>query len=139
MSTYQLLNGLSGNLQSSASWSRQQALEQIQHNVIQALSSLNAQERTRYLTLQREALDAHKALEDAQQAHTQDFKAEGLAQLREKLGGRDPEQYTLFTRYKEKREQPFPWDPPDEAISLREELTRRTTRRRRAQYDFHYI
>lgn len=139
MSTYQLLNGLSGNLQSSASWSRQQALEQIQHNVIQALSSLNAQERTRYLTLQREALDAHKALEDAQQAHTQDFKAEGLAQLREKLGGRDPEQYTLFTRYKEKREQPFPWDPPDEAISLREEFPRRTTRQRRAQYDFHYI
>ena len=63
MSTYQRLNGLSGNLQSSSSWSRQQALEQIQNNVIQAMSSLNPQEKARYVRLQREALSALTALE----------------------------------------------------------------------------
>ncbi|KAA6180974.1 NEL-type E3 ubiquitin ligase domain-containing protein [Pseudomonas veronii] len=138
MSTYPLLNGLSGNLQSSVSWSQQQALEQIQHNVIQAMSSLTPQEKARYAALQRDALKALVALEEAQQSHTRGFKTEGLAQLREKLGGRDPEQYTLFTLYKEKREQPFPWDPPQRQLSPKDELHKRH-RRRRAQNDFHYI
>lgn len=136
MSTYQLLNGLSGNLQSSTSWARQQALEQIQHNVIQALSSLSPAEKTRYLALQRDALNALLALETAQQALTQDFKTQGLAQLRAKIGGRDPEHYSLFTLYKEKREQGFPWDPPQSLAPVGYVSRQRT---RRAQYDFHYI
>ncbi|MGB4484234.1 MAG: NEL-type E3 ubiquitin ligase domain-containing protein [Pseudomonas veronii] len=138
MSTYQRLNGLSGNLQSSSSWSRQQALEQIQNNVIQAMSSLNPQEKARYVRLQREALSALTALEHAQQALTRDFKTQGLAQLREKIGGRDPEQYTLFTRYKEKREQGFPWDPPQPLLPLNT-VPLPAARYRRAHYDFHYI
>lgn len=136
MSTYQLLNGLSGNLQSSASWSRQQALEQIQHNVTQALGSLSLAEKTRYLALQRDALKALAALESAQQTLTQDFKVQGLAKLRAKLGGRDPEQYSLFTLYKEKREHGFPWDPPQSLTPVGYVPRQRT---RRAQYDFHYI
>lgn len=136
MSTYQLLNGLSGNLQSSTSWARQQALEQIQHNVIQALDSLSPAEKTRYLALQRDALNALIALETAQQALTQDFKTQGLAQLRAKIGGRDPEQYSLFTLYKEKREHGYPWDPPQSLVPVGYVSRQRS---RRAQYDFHYI
>ena len=140
MSTYQLLNGLSGNLQSRSSWSRQQALEQIQHNVIQAMSSLNPAQTARYVSLQREALKALAALEAAQQALTRDFKTQGLAQLREKIGGRDPEQYTLFTRFKEKRERGFPWDPPDPLAPIGYmPIPKGANRARRAEYDFHSI
>lgn len=140
MSTYQLLNGLSGNLQSSNAWSHQQALEQIQHNVIQAMNSLNPAQTARYVSLQREALKALAALETAQQALTRDFKTQGLAQLREKLGGRDPEQYTLFTRFKEKREQGFPWDPSDPLVPIGYvPIPEGANRTRRAEYDFDYI
>ncbi len=140
MSTHQLLNGLSGNLQSSTSWSRQEALELIQQNVNQALGSLIPTEKTRYLALQREALNALDALETAQQKLTQDFKTQGLAQLQSKIGGRDPERYTLFTRYKEKRERGFPWDPQDPLVPVGYvPIPKGRQRTRRAQYDFHYI
>lgn len=111
MPTQQLLNGLSGNLQSSTTWAQQQALEQIQRTVTLAMRSLDAEEQARYLRLQREALQALTALETEKNALIQSFKTEGLAQLRSKLGGRDPEQYRIYTTYLEKREQPFPWDP----------------------------
>lgn len=112
MPTHQLLNGLSGNLQSSTTWAQQQALDLIQRNVVQAMSSLTAQEQALYLKLQREAQQALTALDRAKNALVQAFKTQGLAQLRDKLEGRDPEQYRIYTTYLEKREQPFPWDPP---------------------------
>lgn len=111
MSTYQLLNGLSGNLQSSSAWSRQQALEQIQHNVNHALGSLTPDEKKRYLQLQRDAIAALSAVEIEKERVVQTFKSEGLAQLRDRIGGRDPETYRFETRYLEKVEQPFPWEP----------------------------
>lgn len=140
MSTYQLLNGLSGNLQSSTSWSRQQALEQIQHNVIQAMGSLNLEQRRLYLSRQRDALNALAALETAQQTLTQAFKTQGLAQLREKIGGRDPEQFRIFTRYKEKRELTLPWDHRSTQLPVGHgPIPRGRARGRRAEYDAHYI
>ncbi len=110
MSTHPLLNGMSGNLQSSTAWSQQQALQLIQRNVTQAMSSLTAAQRRLYFTLQREALASLKAVEAEKQRLETAFKARGQAQLRSKLGGRDPEQYYLYTTYLEKREQPFPWE-----------------------------
>ncbi len=119
MSTHQLLNGMSGNLQSSTVWSQQQALELIQHNVTQAMSSLSAEQRRLYVTLQRQALAALKAVEEERVRLETSFKTLGLAQLRSKLGGRDPEQYYLYTTYLEKREQPFPWEPHIQELGYR--------------------
>ncbi|RMO60574.1 hypothetical protein ALQ38_03739 [Pseudomonas marginalis pv. marginalis] len=91
MPTHQLLNGLSGNLQSNTAWARQQSLELIQHTVAQAMQGLTPPEQTRYLQLQREALAAVNAVEAEKNRLIQAFKVEGLAELREKIGGRDPE------------------------------------------------
>jgi len=93
MPTHQLLNGLSGNLQSSTAWSQQQALELIQRNVLQALEGLDAEEKPRFLRLQRNALAALAAVETEKERVVRSFKADGLAQLRGRIGGRDPEQY----------------------------------------------
>ena len=111
MSTHPLLNGMSGHLQPSTAWSEQQTLELIQRKVTEAMSSLTAQQRLLYMTLQRQAMATLQAVEAEQQRLSQAFKTSGLQQLRSKLGGRDPEQYYLYTTYLEKREQPFPWEP----------------------------
>ena len=110
MPTHQLLNGLSGNLQSSTTWAQQQALELIQRNILQALEGLDAEEKTRFLRLQRNALAAMAAVEAEKERVVRSFKADGLAQLRDRIGGRDPEQYRFETTYLEKIEQPLPWD-----------------------------
>ncbi|MCD7038353.1 hypothetical protein LRQ11_01710 [Pseudomonas sp. MAFF 311095] len=130
MPTHQLLNGLSGNLQSSTAWARQQSLELIQHTVAQAMQGLTPPEQTRYLQLQREALAAVNAVEAEKNRLIQAFKVEGLAELREKIGGRDPENYRLYTTYLEKREQPFPWEP---------RVTEPPYRPRRALDEWQYI
>ncbi|MFL9671924.1 NEL-type E3 ubiquitin ligase domain-containing protein [Pseudomonas marginalis] len=110
MPTHQLLNGLSGNLQSSTAWSQQQALELIQRNVLQALEGLDAEEKLRFLRLQRNALAALAAVETEKERVVRSFKADGLAQLRGRIGGRDPEQYRFDTTYIERIEQPLPWE-----------------------------
>lgn len=110
MPTHQLLNGLSGNLQSSTSWAQQQALALIQRNVLQALESLDTEEKQRFLHLQRQALTALAAVETEKERLVRTFKAGGLAQLRNRIGGRDPEQYRFETTYLEKVEQPLPWE-----------------------------
>lgn len=111
MSTHPLLNGLSGNLQSSTAWYQEQTLELIQRNVTQAMSSLTAQQRILYITLRRQAMATLKAVEAEQERLSQAFKTSGMEQLRSKLGGRDPERYYLQTTYLEKREHPLPWEP----------------------------
>ncbi len=110
MPTHQLLNGLSGNLQSSTAWSQQQALALIQRNVLQALEGLDAEEKPRFLRLQRNALAALAAVEAEKERVVRSFKTDGLAQLRNRIGGRDPEHYRFETTYLEKVEQPLPWD-----------------------------
>lgn len=112
MTTYNLLNDLSGNLQSSTEWGQQQALELIQRNVVQAMHTLSAQEQADYLTLLREAQQALADLEAKKAALISAFKTEGMTQLRARLDGRDPEQLHFETDYLQKREQPFPLDPP---------------------------
>lgn len=111
MSTSPLFNGMSGNLQSSSLWSQQQALELIQRNVTQAMSSLSPEQRRLYITLHRQVLAALKAVEEEKDRITSTFKSLGLARLRARLEGRDPEQYFLYTTYLEKRETLFPWEP----------------------------
>ena len=130
MPTHQLLNGLSGNLQSSTAWARQQALELISQNVVKAMQGLTPPEQIRYLKLQREALAAVNAVEAEKNRLIHAFKTKGLAELREKIGGRDPENYRLYTTYLEKREQPFPWEP---------RVTEPPYRPRRAQDEWQYI
>jgi hypothetical protein len=110
MPTQQLLNGLSGNLQSSTSWTQQQALALIQRNVIQALDGLDDEEKQHFVQLQRKALAALAAVETEKERVVRTFKTSGLAQLRNRLGGRDPEQYRFDTTYLEKVEQPLPWE-----------------------------
>jgi hypothetical protein len=110
MPTHHLLNGLSGNLQSSTSWAQQQALELIQRNVTQALQGLDTEEQQRFVQLQRQAHAALAAVESEKERVVRSFKADGLAQLRSRIGGRDPEQYRFDTTYIEKIEQPLPWD-----------------------------
>ncbi len=110
MPSHHLLNGLSGNLQSSTSWAQQQALELIQRNVLQALDGLDAEEKQRFLQLQRQALAAITAVETEKERVVRTFKADGLAQLRNRIDGRDPEQYRFDTTYVERVEQPLPWD-----------------------------
>ncbi|WP_338509377.1 DUF6543 domain-containing protein [Pseudomonas trivialis] len=118
MTVYNLL-GPSPYLQSSDDWAQQQALEQIQRNVEQAMHSLSAQEKNDYIRLQREAQKALVALETEKNVLITAFKTEGLAQLRASLDGRDPEQYRIETTYMEKRELPFPWDPAPTPVGNR--------------------
>ncbi|KRP61010.1 NEL-type E3 ubiquitin ligase domain-containing protein [Pseudomonas trivialis] len=119
MTPYTPLHGLSGNLQSSDAWARQQALELIQRTVTQAMQALSAQEQADYLRLHRESQKALADLETEKQALIDAFKTESLAQLRGKLDGRDPQLYRFNTTYLEKREHPFPWDPPARAPEFR--------------------
>ncbi|WP_455827618.1 NEL-type E3 ubiquitin ligase domain-containing protein [Pseudomonas graminis] len=119
MSTPPLFNGMSGNLQSSSLWSQQQALELIQRNVTQAMSSLSPEQRRLYITLHRQVLAALKAVEEEKDRITSTFKRLGLAQLRARLDGRDPEQYFLYTTYLEKREIPLPWEPRSTELGYR--------------------
>lgn len=119
MTTYQPINGLSGTLQSSTAWGQQQALQLIQRNVVKALQTLTAKEQADYLQWQREAKEALSNLETQKSALITAFKTEGLKQLSAKLEGRDPEQYRFETSYLEKREQPFPWDPPPRVAAQR--------------------
>lgn len=51
MPTQLRLNGLSGNLQDSESWNRQQALEMIRQTVTQSLASLTPEQQRTYLRL----------------------------------------------------------------------------------------
>lgn len=131
MPTSDLLNGLSGNLQSSTSWAQQEALEQIRQNLTHALSGLTLAEQKRYIQLQRDALAALTAVETEKEREVQTFKTEGLAQLRSRIGGRDPEAFRFNTTYREKIDKPFPWEPQ------RSERTR--FRRRSYTEDWHYI
>lgn len=110
MPTHELLNGLSGNLQSSESWSRQQALDMIRSTLARSLGSLSTSEQREYVRLQRAA---HQSLIDVERANAaiiSTFKTDGLAQLRVRLGGLDPEQVFMHTRYLEKVEHPLPWE-----------------------------
>lgn len=131
MPTSELLNGLSGNLQSSTSWEQQEVIEQIRQNLTQALSGLTLDEQKRYVQLQRESLTALSAVETEKDRLVQAFKTEGLAQLRSRIGGRDPEAFRFDTTYREKVEKPFPWEPK------RGERTR--FRRRSYTQDWDYI
>lgn len=119
MQNHQLLNGLSGNLQSSTAWAQQQALEHILRNVEHAMQSLLPQQKTEYLKLQRDAHAAISALEAEKNALVQSFKSHGLEQLRTKLDGRDPEQYRIYTNYLETIERGLPWDPQPPQKGLR--------------------
>lgn len=111
MSTQQLLNGLSGNLQSSEQWEQQQALKLLRQILSRSMSSLNAEQRLDYVKLQRESLNALNAVEAENTAIIERFKTDGLAQLRARIGGQDPERILLHTRYLEKVEPPLPWEP----------------------------
>ena len=120
MPTPQLINGLSGNLQSSTTWAQQEAVEQIRQNLTQALSTLTRDEKKRYVQLQHEALKALTAVEAEKERLVKAFKTEGLAQLRSRIGDRDPEAYRFETTYRETVEKPFPWEPtPDERKRFR--------------------
>ena len=65
MPTQLLLNGLSGTLQDSESWNRQQALAMIRDTVAQTLASLTPTQQREYVKLQREAHRALMAVEAA--------------------------------------------------------------------------
>lgn len=111
MPNHHLLNGLSGHLQSSESWGRQQALALLRQIMAQSMSSLTSELRRDYLNLQRAAHDALKAVDAENTRLIKDFKDTGVEQLRNKLGGLDPHAITLHTRYLEKLEPPLPWEP----------------------------
>lgn len=111
MPTQLRLNGLSGNLQDSESWNRQQALEMISQTVTQSLASLTPDQQQTYVKLQREAHAALTAVEHANAALISTFKTQGLVRLREKIGGQDPEKVLLHTRYLEPVTPPLPWEP----------------------------
>ncbi|AZE71371.1 hypothetical protein C4K00_1126 [Pseudomonas synxantha] len=117
MATHLLLNGLSGNLQSHESWARQQALEFIRQTFTRTLASLTPSQQQDYVRLQREALHALKAVDTANAELIDTFKTDGLAQLRSKLGGLDPEAIFLHTRYLEEVGAPHPWEPRTSDIS----------------------
>ncbi|UII72616.1 NEL domain-containing protein [Pseudomonas sp. HN11] len=127
MPTDQLLNGLSGNLQSSDSWARQQALTMIRDTLTRTMSSLTEQQQRDYVRLQREAHQALQAVERENATIRQAFKTDGLAKLRSKLGGLDPEALYLNTRYLEKLEPPLPWEPRT-SEPLRNSINRRLRR-----------
>ena len=116
MPNHHLLNGLSGHLQSSESWGRQQALELLRQTLAQSMNSLTIAQQRDYVRLQREAIDALKAVEAENNALVEQFKTRGLAQLRSKLGGLDPEKIFLHTRYLEKLETPLPWEPRSSSL-----------------------
>lgn len=117
MPTQSLLNGLSGNLQDSESWNRQQALEMIRHTISQTLASLTSDEQRAYVRLQREAHAALTAVEAANTALINAFKTQGLARLRAKIGGQDPETILLHTRYLEPVTPPLPWEPRTSTVN----------------------
>lgn len=127
MPTDQLLNGLSGNLQSSDSWYRQQALAMIRETLARTMSSLTLQQQRDYVRLQREAHQALQAVERENNTIIQTFKTEGLARLRDRLDGLDPELVFLNTRYLEKQEPPLPWEPRT-SEPLRNSINRRFRR-----------
>lgn len=116
MPNHHLLNGLSGHLQSSESWGRQQALELLRQTLTQSMSPLSLAQQRDYVRLQREAVAAFKAVETENAAHIEQFKTRGLAQLRTKLNGLDPEKIFINTRYLEKLDTPLPWEPRSSAI-----------------------
>lgn len=111
MPTHEYGNGLAGDLQSSESWSRQQALHMLRLNLSQTLNSLTPTQQRDYLRLQRQALQALKAVDAKNQQIIDTFKTDGLARLRARLGGLDPEQIHLHTRYLEALNPPLPWEP----------------------------
>lgn len=111
MPTHLLLNGLSGNLQSSESWARQQALEMIRETLARTMSSLTPQEQRDYVRLQREAHQAIKAVDRENAALLQAFQSDGTTQLRNRIGGLDPHNLFLHTRYLEELQPPLPWEP----------------------------
>lgn len=111
MPTHQLLNGLSGNLQSSESWARQQALELIRETLARTMGSLTLAQQRDYVRLQREAHQALKAVDRENTAIIQAFKTQGLAQLSSRLGGLDPQAIHLHTRYLQELQPPLPWEP----------------------------
>ncbi|MBN0979320.1 hypothetical protein JTY93_21270 [Pseudomonas hygromyciniae] len=131
MPTHQLANGLSGNLQSSITWAQQEAVDQIRHNLTQALGNLTLAEKKRYIQLQRDALAALAAVETEKERVVQTFKSEGMEQLRSRIGDRDPEAFQFQTTYREKVEKPFPWEP--------QPAERPRYRRRSYTEDWHYI
>ncbi len=111
MPPHQLLNGLSGTLQSSDSWARQQALIMIRETLARTMSSLTLQQQRDYVRLQREAHQALQAVDRENAAIIQRFKTDGLVTLRSRLGGLDPQAICIHTRYLEKQEAPLPWEP----------------------------
>lgn len=133
MPTQLRLNGLSGNLQDSESWNRQQALEMIRQTVTQSLASLTPDQQRTYVKLQREAHAALTAVEEANAALISTFKTQGLARLREKLGGQDPETVLLHTRYLEPVTPPLPWEPRSSDVNAQ-----RQGRFRRAYDEWKY-
>lgn len=124
MPTHLLLNGLSGNLQSSESWARQQALEMIRTNLARTMSSLTLPQQRDYVRLQREAHLALKAVDAQNNTFLQAFETEGVAQLRDKLGGLDPQAIYLHTRYLEEQQPPLPWEPRASKLRLGASLRR---------------
>ena len=116
MPNHHLLNGLSGHLQSSESWGRQQALALLRQILAQSMSSLTLAQQREYVSLQRNAAAALKAVEDENTRLVEQFKTSGLAQLRSKLGGLDPQKIFINTRYLEKLDTPLPWEPRSSAI-----------------------
>ncbi|MGY2376967.1 NEL-type E3 ubiquitin ligase domain-containing protein [Pseudomonas sp. SDO524_S393] len=110
------LNSPSGQLQSSEPWGRQQALELLRQTLAQSLNSLTLVQQRDYVRLQREATAALKALETENARLIQAFKHNGLALLRSKLGGLDPEAIFINTRYLEKIDVPLPWERRNRAV-----------------------
>lgn len=117
MPSHQRLNGLSGHLQSSESWGLQQALELLSQTLAQSMNSLTLAQQRDYIRLQREAVAALKAVETENAALVEQFKTRGLALLRGKLDGLDPETIFINTRYLEKLEAPLPWEPRKSSIT----------------------
>lgn len=115
MPNHHLLNGLSGHLQSSESWGRQQALELLRQILAQSMSSLTLAQQRDYVRLQREAVAALKAVETENAALVEQFNVNGQAQLRARLGGLDPNEIHINTRYLEKVDAPLPWEPRSSA------------------------
>lgn len=131
MPTDLLLNGLSGNLQSSESWAQQQALDMLRQTLKRTLASLTPAQQRDYVRLQREAIAAQAAVDAENTAIIATFKTDGLAQLRKRLDNRDPEAIFLHTHYLEELSVPLPWEP-------RTSRTRRRSRFRRAYDEWKY-
>ena len=111
MPSHQRINDVSGLLQSSESWGQQQALELLRRILAQSMESLTLTQQRDYIRLQREAVAALKAVETENAALIEQFKTGGLALLRGKLNGLDPEKIFINTRYLEKIDTPLPWEP----------------------------